>query len=150
MVPWLLLAATLVFAFGRRVQQWVPARARGSRAALYGAQFVLGLYGGYFGGAVGIMTIAAWTLFGVSDVKAMNATKNFVVAAMNAMAVVCFVLARAIDWLPALTMAVAAVGGGYTGARIGQRARPAALRTGIIVVSCAVTAAFFARLVHPW
>ena len=91
---------------------------------------MLGVYGGYFGGAVGIMMMATWGLFGVSDIRAMNATKVLLVAATNAVAVLCFALAGRVWWPQAGIMLVAAVAGGNGGAFLARRLPAAQLRTG--------------------
>jgi uncharacterized membrane protein YfcA len=87
-IPWLLLAGSLAFAFGGHAGAALRRVVRIGPPTLLACQFLLGVYGGYFGGAVGIMMMAAWGLFGVSDVRAMNATKVVLVGATNAVAVV--------------------------------------------------------------
>lgn len=144
-IPWLLLASTLVFASGRRLAPML-ARAGGHRpGALIAAQFLAAVYGGYFGGAVGLVMLAAWSLFGVSDIRAMNAGRTLYGGSLNAAAVVLFILAQAIWWTPVLVMMVAAMAGGYCGARLFLRLRPSLARGVVIAVSVGVTLAFFLR-----
>jgi uncharacterized protein len=144
-VPWLLLVGTLVFAFGVRVGMWLRRFIRIGPRTLLCCQFLLGIYCGYFGGAVGIMTLATWSLLGMTDIKAMNATKTLVVGATNAVAVVCFVVAGKVWWPQTCVMLVAAVVGGYAGARFARRLSPHRLRMGITGFNFLITAVFFWR-----
>jgi len=144
-IPWLLLGATSSFAFGPAImkrlnrQNWM-----GPRSLIF-FQFIVGIYGGYFGGAVGIIMLAVWTLAGMRDIHAMNGGRTLLGGVMNAAAVVCFVIARKIWWLQTVMMLVAAVTGGYAGARFARRINPVWVRGIIIAVSITVTAAFFLR-----
>ena len=65
-IPWLLLLATLTFAFGARAGAALRRTVRIGPATLLAVQFVISLYGGYFGGAVGLMMLAAWGLLTAS------------------------------------------------------------------------------------
>jgi uncharacterized protein len=144
-VPWLLLVGTLAFAFGRQVGALVRRKFRiGARTLLCG-QFLLGMYGGYFGGAVGIMMLATWSLLGRSDITSMNAAKTLLVGAMNSVAVLCFIIAGKVWWLPTCAILVGAVLGGYQGARIARRLDPRLIRVGISLLNVGITAAFFIR-----
>jgi uncharacterized membrane protein YfcA len=108
-------------------------------------QFLVGIYGGYFGGAVGIIMLAVWSLAGLRDIHAMNGGRTLLGGVMNAAAVVCFIIARKVWWPQTSMMLVAAVVGGYVGARFARQINPAVIRGVIIVVSMLVTAAFFLR-----
>ncbi len=144
-VPWLLLTGTLTFAFGGRVGTWLRARVHIGRSTMSVCQFLLGIYAGYFGGGVGIMMIAVWTLFGMTDIKAINATKTLLVGSANSIAVVCFVAANKVWWPQTCVMLVAAVIGGYGGARLARSLPPHRLRTGISCFNFLITAVFFWR-----
>jgi uncharacterized membrane protein YfcA len=144
-VPWLLLAGSLAFAFGGPASRALRRVVHIGPTALFVSQFVLGVYGGYFGGAVGIMMMATWRLFGASDIKAMNATKVLLAGAMNGVACVCFVVAGRVYWQPTSLMLIAAVTGGYGGARLARRLPEAGLRAGIMTLNFLITAAFFLR-----
>ena len=71
-LPWLLLAASLALGFGPRLGPALRARFRMSLPAVLAVQFVLGIYGGYFGGAVGLMMMAAWSVLDGADLKGLN------------------------------------------------------------------------------
>ncbi|PKU24763.1 sulfite exporter TauE/SafE family protein [Telmatospirillum siberiense] len=145
LVPWLLLAATLLFAGGKRLTPWLRSRLHIGPAALCGLQFLIALYGGYFGGAMGIMMLALFGLFGLTDINAMNALKTLLAGLLNAVAVVCFVAAGQVAWTPALVMLVSAVAGGYAGAHIARKMNPDHVRAVIIMIGLVMTALFFAR-----
>ncbi len=144
-VPWLLLAATLVFAFGPRVTPWLRELHHIGPVTLLVIQFAVGIYGGYFGGAMGIVMLAVYSLFGLTELNAMNALKTLLSGVINGIAVVLFVAAGKIAWPQTAVMLVAAVLGGYFGARVARRMNPAHVRAGIIVISVGVTLAFFLR-----
>src|SRR5215510_11065378 len=134
-IPWLLLAATSVFALGpglmkrMKRQHWMGTR------TLIAFQFLAGIYGGYFGGAVGIIMLAVWSLAGLRDIHAMNGGRTLLGGVMNAAAVVCFIIARKVWWLQTSMMLVSAVIGGYAGARLARRTHPYWIRTLIIMIS---------------
>lgn len=145
-VPWLLLAATVALAVGPRLNRIL--RARGARArpgAIYAAQFGLGVYGGYFGGAVGLMMLAAWGLLGGADVARMAPLRTIMVAAANTVAVALFVVSGQVDWPGALAVMAGAIAGGWLGAQVGRRLPPLVFRALVLGVTVATTAAFFYR-----
>jgi uncharacterized protein len=148
-VPWLLLVACLALAFGRRVGEWLRQRWRITPVVVVAVQFGLGVYGGYFGGAVGIMMIAIWGLLEARDIKSLNGPRTLMVSAANAIAVLVFVVARAVRWPQTLALLVGATIGGYGGAQVGRRAPPRLIRAGTLLVTALITAAFFYRAYSP-
>jgi uncharacterized membrane protein YfcA len=144
-VPWLLLAATLVFIFGPRIAQGAHRLLRVRPLTFFVIHFFLGIYTGYFGGALGLITLAVWSLFGLTDLKAMNPNKILLGGLTNTAAVVCFVVAGKVWWTQSLVMLVAAVAGGYVGARFGRLMDPRVVRYVVISISVAATIVFFLR-----
>ena len=144
-VPWLLLVATLTLAFGRQVGDALRRQIRIGPATLLIVQFVLAVYGGYFGGAVGIMMMAAWTLLSTADIKAMNPVRTILVSATNGIAVLCFVAAGGVWWRETLAMLVGATLGGYAGARVTRMLDPRHVRIATLLFTAAITLAFFIR-----
>ena len=144
-VPWLLLASTLIFILAPRLMPRVQGTLRLRSGPFLLAQFVLGLYAGYFGGALGLITLAVWSLFGLTDIKAVNPNKIFLGGLMNSAAVVCFIVAGKIWWRPALLMLVAGVAGGYYGARLARQLTPKVVRATVTAISIVVTIVFFLR-----
>ena len=144
-LPWLLLLATVALAFGRRLGESMRQHWSINTKTILAIQLCLGIYGGYFGGAVGIMMMASWRLLDRRDLKALNAPRTILVSATNTVAVLVFILAHAIRWPETLVMLVAATVGGYGGARIGRRATSRIIHAGTILVTASITAAFFVR-----
>lgn len=144
-LPWLLLLATFALAFGRQLGEWLRRRWRIRPAAVLGIQFGLGIYGGYFGGAVGIMMMAVWGLLDNRDLKSLNAPRTLLVSVANIMAVLTFILAGAVQWPETITMLIAATFGGYGGARIGLLLPPRVISAGTLFLTGCITLAFFAR-----
>jgi len=145
-IPWLLLGASLIFAFGPQLAPRLRQLIVIGPVTLLVMQFIVAIYGGYFGGAVGIASMALWSLLGRTDIHEMNAAKTLVVGTMNTAAVLCFVVAAKVSWPETMTMMVAAIAGGYFGARVAKNINARHVRWGVIVISFGVTAAFFLRV----
>lgn len=148
-LPWLLLLASLALAFGRRIGEALRARCRVHPRAVLAVQFALGVYGGYFGGAVGIMMIAAWGLLDRRDLKQLNAPRTLLVSAANTVAVLVFIAAGAVRWPETLAMLAGAVAGGYGGAQLGRRAAPGVVRAITLLATSCITLAFFVKTYAP-
>jgi uncharacterized membrane protein YfcA len=144
-VPFLLLVATLTLAFGREAGTRLRRRLRIGPATVLPVQFALAVYGGYFGGAVGIMMMAVWGLLSEADLKAMNPAKTLMVAAANTVAVLCFALAGAVAWPETLAVLVSGAVGGWLGAKAALRMDPRHIRLGVTLIAAAMTVAFFLR-----
>ena len=144
-LPWLLLFGALVFTFGPRANLWLRQRVHLGPRTVVVVQLFLGTYAGYFGGGVGIMMMAAWSLLGVTDVKAMSAARMLLVSAANSVAVAIFIASHLVWWPQMFAMAAASVLGGYLGARATRRLPAARIRIGISVVSFGMTAVLFYR-----
>ena len=154
LVPWLVLGATALFV----VQEPVMRSIRHHRAAVVLAkdrplatddvaktellpslpfllyQFLVAIYGGYFGAGAGILMLAALGFMGLSNIHRMNGLKNWGGLCMNAIAALLFGLSRLVDWPVALCMAAGAMIGGYAGSRVAQRLGQRAVRYAIIVI----------------
>ncbi|MCG5239506.1 sulfite exporter TauE/SafE family protein [Azospirillum doebereinerae] len=142
-VPWLLLFATVLFAFGPTASAWIRRNCTVGHTAVLVTQFFIAVYGGYFGGGIGILILATLGVFGLTDLHAMNGLKTLVSGCLNAVAVVAFVLGGAVYWNEALIMLVAAMAGGYAGAAVARRIPPPVLRKFVILVGAAMTVYFF-------
>lgn len=142
-VPYLILFATAVLAskslLTRSKQQAEHRRRAGHTAILFGAQFLVSLYGGYFGAGMGILMLAALGLYGVSDFHERNAVKNLLAAATNGVASLFFTAAGAIRWSDGLALGAGAVAGGLVGAAVGRRLSAKTLERVAIVVGVVAT-----------
>jgi uncharacterized membrane protein YfcA len=151
-LPFLLLAATLLFAFGSRISRAVRERIghneHQTTAYLIGVtiiQLLIATYGGYFGGGIGILMLAALALMGMEEIHAMNSLKTILASLINGVAVVTFIVARAVVWPEATLMIVGAILGGYGGAHYSQKMPPILVRRFVIAVGITMTGYFFVR-----
>ena len=144
MVPWLVLFATSLFAWGT----FAPKREEGGhrlgpRSAV-AAQFLISVYGGYFGGGIGFLMLAALTAVGLG-VRNAGATKNVLAAVMNAAAVAVFVFTPHIPWPRVLVVSGGAIIGGWAGAQLLKRVNERLIRGFVIVLGIALTIGLFIR-----
>jgi uncharacterized membrane protein YfcA len=144
-LPWLLAIATFALALGSRLGEMLRRHWRIGAATVLMVQFCLGVYGGYFGGGVGIMMMAVWSLLSERTLKSFNAPRTLLVSAANTIAVLIFIAAQSVHWREALVMLATALLGGYCGAQIGRRAPAGVVRAGTLLLSVSITLAFFAR-----
>ena len=144
-LPWLMAIATVALALGNRLGEMLRRRWRIGPPTVLGVQFGLGVYGGYFGGGVGIMMMAVWSLLSDRTLKSFNAPRTLLVVAANTIAVLIFVAARAVRWPEASVMLATAILGAYGGSLIGRRAPAGVIRVVTVCLSIGITLAFFAR-----
>lgn len=141
--PWLLLFATLLFAFGNQVSTILRGRLHSSQALMLSLLFPISIYGGYFGGGIGIMMLASFRLYGLTDIHGMNGIKTVLAGSLNGVAAIVFIAAGRVAWHPTIAMMIAGIAGGYLGPVIARRLPPAAIRATVIVVGALMTAYFF-------
>jgi uncharacterized protein len=147
-LPWLMLGATLLFAFGKKLtgNRSSALAADTTNAALAWAcvfELLVSIYGGYFGGGVGIINLAMLAALGMTDIHAMNALKVVLGAVINGVAVVTFAVAHAIYWPQAIVMTVGAILGGYSAAHFSQKLPQSWIRIFVILVGSGMTLYFF-------
>ncbi len=111
-------------------------------------QFLVSIYGGYFGAAMGILTLAVLGFLGLSNIFAMNGLKNFFGFCINGVAAAYFILRGRVVWPAALLMMAGSIAGGYLGARLAQRIGKEKARAAVVVVGFVVTAILFWQRVH--
>ena len=144
-LPWLLLAATIMLTLGPRLGAALRARFSAGSNVILPMQFLIGVYGGYFGGAVGLMMLAAWSLVTSADIKLLNPMRMLLVTVANTIAVVCFIVLGGVWWTQTLVLGAGAILGGYGGAHLGKRLPARAIRIITLAVAFGITAAFFYR-----
>ena len=144
MVPWLVLFATSVFAYG----SFMPRKA--DRPPAIGkigaglAQLGIAIYGGYFGGGMGFLMLAALTAAGLA-IRNAGATKNVLVGLINAAAVVVFIFSPQVHWRQCAVACIAAALGGQVGAHLINRANPKLLRAAAVAIGMALTIGLFLK-----
>jgi uncharacterized membrane protein YfcA len=154
-VPWLLLSGTLLFAFGNKIRAVAGSSAvtddlrRISWRAITVSSLIellVAVYGGYFGAGIGFMTLGMLAALGMRDIHAMGAIRTLLAAAINAAAVVTFIVGGAVLWPQFAVMVAGALVGGWFGAHYAQKADPRKVRAFVIGIGIAMSAYFFLQL----
>lgn len=147
LIPWLMLIATLLFAFGDKLKKVAEDEMQIRYTSLKSVSLQLGiaLYGGYFGAGIGILMLALLGLLGLRDIHAMNALKTVLGSAINGIAVLIFIFTGWVDWKAAGVMVLAAIMGGYIGAHYAQKLPKHWVKRFVIFVGVAMTIWFFMK-----
>ncbi len=144
LVPWLVLFATVVFAWGSFFRKPGEGTVHLGPLGAGLAQFLIAVYGGYFGGGIGFLMMAALTMAGLPTRNA-GATKNALAGVMNASAVLLFVTSPQVHWREAVVLGVGAMAGGLAGAWALHRVNERALRIAIVCIGIALTVGLFLK-----
>ena len=149
LVPWLLLFATVIFAFSKPIARWAG-RHHGHRSMKWtifvaGVQLIVAIYGGYFGAGIGILMLAGLAFAGLDDIHQMNALKVILQTTINAVASIIFIFSPLVEWKLALPMAVMSAVGGFLGIAVARRAPQNALRALVVVIGMLLTLAYFVK-----
>lgn len=171
LLPWLMVIAAATFTVGGQITAWTRGRrdgAGGSGAPVADAirrvdgstggvgsvrvplwtlplQLLIAIYGGYFGGGMGIMMLAGMSVAGMTDMHEMNGLKAVLAIAINGIALVTFISGGAIAWAPGLVMVVGGISGGYLGATTARKISGTRVRLIVIAIAWTMTAYFFLR-----
>lgn len=160
LVPYLILFATVLFMLQGAVRQLVarraadeliaghkdpPVRGAGLLVAVF-FQFLVSIYGGYFGAGIGILMLATFGILGFSNIHRMNALKNLIGGLINVVAAIWFTVSGLIDWPRMTVMAVGALAGYYLGATYSQKMPQAAVRNMITAIGLVITGVMFWKL----
>jgi uncharacterized membrane protein YfcA len=171
LLPWLLLLAAVTFSGGGALQRVLARQHPTSEAAqqptvvptehptggasehptgvatqhiaVFIVQFLISVYGGYFGGGMGIMMLAALTIAGMTDIHQMNAVKSVLAVAIHGVALAEFVALGAIAWAPGVIMVAGGIAGGYVGAATARRVDQRYVRSLVMVIAWGMTVYFF-------
>lgn len=144
LVPWLVLFATTMFAWGAFRRQPIQASASMPKWALALIQSCIAVYGGYFGGGIGFLMLAALTIAG-QQICAATATKNMLAMAMNASATLIFAFSGMISWAAALALCAGGIAGGLLGSWLIYRLPPQLMRIFVVLVGAVLTVYMFLR-----
>jgi uncharacterized membrane protein YfcA len=149
-VPWLMLFAVVLFAFGGRINGFIRARAGDSGRGRYvGAVLLLALlagicvYGGFFNAGLGVLLLAFLALAGFTDIHGMNGLKLWISSLVAVVSVVRFAMSGSIDWYHGSIALVGVTIGGYVAARVAKRIPTALIRGLVIVYGIGLTGWFF-------
>jgi uncharacterized protein len=150
LVPFLIGGATLLLAAQEMVTRrlGVIARAhenptRGWVSFVFVFQFLVGLYGGYFGAGMGILMLAALGLIGLTDMHQMNGLKNVLAVAINGVAAIYFVVMDAVVWRDVLVLSIGTILGGFLGARLARYFGRKFVRGAVVTIGVIMTIALF-------
>jgi uncharacterized membrane protein YfcA len=143
LVPWLILGATVLLAFQEVITRRIPHRWPLALVIVF--QLLVGIYGGYFGAGMGILMLAALGLIGLTDLHQMNGLKNLLAICINGVAAIYFALSGAVIWHDALVMTIAAIIGGFAGAKLAQRLGRKFVRGAVVMIGLAMTVALFLK-----
>lgn len=156
-VPWLVLLAAILFLIQPRLVNWLKAHRPGgpptrrSLAIILGCQLLIGIYGGYFGAGIGILMLTSLGFLGLADIHQTNALKTYLAFLINGVSVIFFIFGGEVDWYYGSIMAVAAIAGGYLGARLALRMKPIWVRWIVIVIGFSLAGFFFWKQAgSPW
>src|SRR5215470_1930190 len=154
LIPYLLLLATLLFAFSglitSRLRKQEPLAQKTQiswqrLASISLLQLVIATYGGYFGGGIGIMMLAFLALMGMENIHEMNALKTILQASINGVAVITFIVAGAVVWPQAIIMILGGIAGGFAGAYYARKLDQRLVRAFVILVGTGLTIYFFLK-----
>jgi uncharacterized protein len=152
LIPLLILFATLLFIAQEPVQRAIKMTGKahaGTKGWLIGAalfQFLVSLYGGYFGAGIGILMLAAFGIMGFSDIHQMNGLKAFLAICINGIAALYFIWMAMVSWPQAVVMAVGAIVGGVWGAGMARRIGQKGVRRIVIAVGFIMAFSLLIRL----
>ena len=144
-IPWLLLLGLVAMLFGKSASNWLHERVRIGLPTLVVAQSMLTIYGGYFGGGVGLMLTATYGLLAGAHPRSLFSVRTWVLSIANLAAAIVFVAVGLVRWAACLPMLAGAVLGGWLGAKVGRRLPPRAVRAWTLLVTAATTIIFFVR-----
>jgi len=148
MVPWLLAGASALLLLQKPISRWLGSHPQAvpTARAVYAViffQFLVGIYGGYFGAGIGILMLSSLAIAGIPDIHQMNGVKSILAATMNGVSLLIFGLSGVIVWKYAFAMALAGIAGGYLGARFARRTKPAYIRGSVVLIG-------FAMAIYSW
>ncbi len=155
-VPFLILFATILFAAGEPITRRLAGtedpkphnRRSPTRSWWIGAivfQFLVAIYGGYFGGGMGILMLAALSLMGLTDIHQMNGLKNFFAVCVNIVAAAYFITSGRVEWPYAVVMVIGAIAGGYGGAGLARKLGRRFVRRAVIVIGLGMAVSLLFR-----
>ena len=144
LVPWLVLFATTVFAWGSFFRKAGESHIHLGPSGAVTAQFLIAIYGGYFGGGIGFLMMAALSMAGLST-RVAAATKNALAGVMNASAVLLFLTSPQVHWYEASVLGGGAIVGGLLGSWALHRVNERVLRVAVVCLGVALTIGLFVK-----
>ena len=150
LVPWLLLVASLLFAFSKPITRWLTTRGKGSTSPAMQAigrisEFAVSTYGGFFGAGLGVIMMAGYAIAGIQDVKQTNALKNMMGVVITTTSALTFILRGEVDWNAAVAMLAGALVGGFAGGKLARVIPDGAMRVVVTAGGLLMAGWYFLR-----
>lgn len=151
LVPWLILVATVLFLLQPTITKWTgigqphEQPSTSTRFGIVALQFLIAVYGGYFGAGIGILMLSALALMGLSDIHRMNAVKTLLASGINGMSVAVFLGSDKVNWEYAVPMIVAAIIGGFAGASVARRLDKNVVRYTVVTIGLLLSTYYFLK-----
>jgi uncharacterized membrane protein YfcA len=156
MVPWLILTATTLFMLQPTISRWTgigkpqTAASPGAKLGIILFQFLIAVYGGYFGAGIGILMLSSLAIMGMSDIHRMNGVKTALASAINGVSVAMFVWFDKVNWNLAIPMVISSIIGGYVGASVARRLDKNVVRYLVVAIGLVLSTYYFGRIHHIW
>jgi hypothetical protein len=144
-IPWLLLLGLVAMLFAKRASEWLHEQVTIGRRTLVAAQSLLAIYGGYFGGGVGLMTTATYGLLSGTHPRSLFSVRTLMLALANFAASIVFIAAGLVDWWACVPMLAGSIIGGWLGAKLGRKVPHEGVRIWTLLVTAVTTIVFFLR-----
>ncbi len=151
LVPWLILAAAVLFALQPQIGRWLVTNPHQGRpgwprlVVILFFQLLVALYGGYFGAGIGILMLSALALMGMSDIHRMNGVKNLCATCINGVAAGTFIARDKVEWRWVWPMLISAIIGGWVGSRVARRMSRTIVRRVVAAIGFSLAAYYFYR-----
>jgi uncharacterized membrane protein YfcA len=155
MVPWLILAAAVLFLLQPAITKWTgigqphAQPSQGTMLSIVGFQFLIALYGGYFGAGIGILMLSSLALMGLGDIHRMNALKSLLASAINGMSFLLFISYGQVNWTYGIPMLIAGIAGGFVGASVSRKLDKNLVRWVVIGIGFGLALYYFLRVYLP-
>jgi uncharacterized membrane protein YfcA len=149
LVPWLILTAAVLFMLQPLIARWMgigQPHAVPTSATILGImllQFLIAVYGGYFGAGIGILMLSGLAMMGIADIHQMNGLKTVLATIINGLATAMFVVNGKVNWKFAIPMTVAAIVGGFLGAATARRLNRTVVRWVVITIGVGLSSYYF-------
>jgi uncharacterized membrane protein YfcA len=149
LVPWLILTASLLFLMQPAMARWTgiglphAAPAPKTVAGVILLQFLIAVYGGYFGAGIGILMLSGLALIGIGDIHEMNGLKTVLATVINSLAAAIFVCNGKVEWSYAVPMTAAAIVGGFVGASTARKLNRVVVRWIVIAIGIGLSGYYF-------
>ena len=145
-IPWLLLFATLIFAYSKPIAKWAGHQ-HGHKSTKWTIivciiQFFVAIYGGYFGAGIGVLMLAGLSFAGLENLNQVNALKVFLATLINGVSSIIFLFSK-VDWKIAGVMAISSIIGGFVGMHFARQVKQPVLRAMILSIGIILTGFYF-------